>query len=91
MSKMDAAINRIKILECPTGELKNRITGILEDYGVANRSKVHIDRERNLDKDEAQAYKINLTGEDQSIVVLAKSGLDDYVARVVDVYGNNNI
>lgn len=86
MNNIDAAIDRIKILECPTGEIENRVAGILENYGVADRSKVNISRVKNLDQDEAQAYKVNFHGEDNSIVVLAKSGLDDYTATVVDVY-----
>ncbi|AEY65937.1 hypothetical protein [Clostridium sp. BNL1100] len=86
MNNIDAAIDRIKILECPTGEIENRVVGILENYGVADRSKVDISRAQNLDKDEAQAYKVKFQGEDSSIVVLAKSGLDDYVATVVDAY-----
>lgn len=84
MSKIDEAIDRIKILECPTGEIENRVAGILEDYGVADKSKVNINRERSLDQEEAQAYRVNLAG-NRSFVVLAKSGLDDYVAKIVDV------
>ncbi|HEX2927248.1 MAG TPA: hypothetical protein VHP38_13480, partial [Ruminiclostridium sp.] len=60
MSKIDEAIDRIKILECPTGEIENRVAGILEDYGVADKSKVNINRERSLDQEEAQAYRVNL-------------------------------
>ncbi len=86
MNNIDAAIDRIKILECPTGEIENRVAGILENYGVAERSKVNISRVKNLDQDEAQAYTVKFQGEDNSIVVLAKSGLDDYVATVVDAY-----
>ncbi len=86
MNNIDAAIDRIKILECPTGEIENRVAGILENYGVADKSKVDVSREQNLDKDETLAYKVNFIGEDSSIVVLAKSGLDDYVATVVDAY-----
>ncbi|EPR12797.1 hypothetical protein [Ruminiclostridium papyrosolvens] len=86
MNNIDAAIDRIKILECPTGEIENRVAGILENYGVAERSKVNISRVKNLDQDQAQAYNVKFQGEDSSIVVLAKSGLDDYVAKVVDAY-----
>ncbi len=86
MNNIDAAIDRIKILECPTGEIENRVAGILENCGVAERSKVNISRVKNLDQDEAQAYTVKFQGKDNSIVVLAKSGLDDYVATVVDAY-----
>ncbi|WP_027624936.1 hypothetical protein [Clostridium lundense] len=86
MGRIDKAINRIKILECPTGDLENRVAGILEDYGVANRKKVNVNRDSYFDRDEAQAYRVEIPGENQSIVVLAKSGEEDYVAKVVDVY-----
>jgi hypothetical protein len=86
MSKMNDAMERIRILECPTGELENRVAEILEKYGVAERNEVNLNRVGNLDQDEAQAYSVKVTGENQSFVVLAKSGLDDYVAKVVDVY-----
>lgn len=86
MNNMNTAIERIKSLECPTGELENRVAGIIEDYGISIRSKVNIHRVRNLDRDEAQAYQVQIAGEEQSVIVLARSGLDDYVARVVDVY-----
>lgn len=86
MSKIDEAIDRIKILECPTGDLENRVAGILEDYGVANRSKVNIGRDSSFDRNEAQAYRVEIAGEKQPIVVLATSGSDDYVAKVVEVY-----
>lgn len=89
MSKIDEAINRIRILECPTGNLESRVAGILEDYGVANRSNVNIDRDNTLDNGEAQAYRVNIAGGGPSIVVLAKSGSDDYVAKVVDVYNKS--
>ena len=86
MSKINEAINRIRSLECPTGELENRVTEILEEYGVAGRTQINIDRAKILDSDEAQAYKVKIEDEGQSLIVMAQSGYDDYVARVVDVY-----
>lgn len=88
MNKIDEAIDRIRILECPTGDLENRVAEILEDYRVANGSKVSIRRDSKLDKDEAEAYRVEMP-EGQSIVVLAKSGYDDYVEKVVDVYSKS--
>lgn len=89
MKNINKAIDRIRVLECPTGNLEDRVAGILEDYGVANRNKINVDRDKNFDRDEAQAYRVEITGEGQSIVVLAKSGYDDYVAKVVDVYSKS--
>lgn len=89
MNKIDEAIDRIRILECPTGDLENRVAEILEDYRVANGSKLNIHRENKLDSAEAQAYRVEIPGEGQSIVVMAKSGYDDYVAKVIDVYSKS--
>lgn len=85
MNRIDNAIDRIKILECPTGELENRVTGILEEYKVANKNQISISRVKPLDTDQAQAYKLKISGEKQSYIIMASSGYDDYVAKVVDV------
>jgi hypothetical protein len=88
MKKIDEAIDRIRILECPTGELENRVTQILEDYRISSRSKINVNRDNKFDSNEAQAYRVEIEGEDQSIMVLAKSAYDDYVATVIDAYTN---
>jgi hypothetical protein len=87
MSKIDAAVERIKILECPTGDVEKRVAGILEDYRVANGSEISVGRDESYDRDGAEAYRARFSGDvGKSIVVLAKSGYDDYVAKVVDAY-----
>lgn len=85
MTKINEAIDRIKALECPTGDIENRVAGILEDYGVAKRNNVNVVREDKLDREGAQGYRAEITNEG-SIVVLAEAGSDDYVAKVVNVY-----
>lgn len=87
MTKIEDAIERIKILECPTGKVENRIAGILEDYGVANRSEVEVTKYQGLDTNGAEQFYVNITGDNnQSLIVLANSGMDDYVAKVMDAY-----
>lgn len=86
MKKIDEAIDRIRTLECATGSLENRVTEILEDYGVAHENQIKVSRDEYLDKDDAQAYKVEIASEIQPIIVLAKSGYDDYVARVTGAY-----
>jgi len=88
MEKFKDAIERIKILQCPTGDVENRVTGILEDYGVANKKEITVNRNEELDSIGAEAYSVQIAGNKKSIVVLARSGKDDYVAEVVDVYMN---
>lgn len=89
MNKIDEAIISIRSLECPTGQLENKVAGILEKYGVAGRTQIIIDREKILDTDGAQAYKVKIADKGQPLIVMAQSGYDDYVARVVDVYTDN--
>lgn len=89
MNKIDEAIDRIKDLECPTGDIENRVAEILEDYRVTDSSKVNIRRDSKLDSEDAQAYRVEIPGKDQSFVVMAKSGYDDYVAKVTDVYSKS--
>ena len=87
MSKIEDAMERIKILECPTGEVENRIAGILEDYGVASRSEVEVKRYEGLNINGAEGFCAKISGgKNQSIIVLANSGMDDYVAKVTEVY-----
>lgn len=88
MEKFKDAIERIKILQCPTGDVENRVAGILEDYGVANRKEITVNRNEELDSIGAEAYSVQIGGNKESIVVLARSGKDDYVAEVVGVYMN---
>ncbi|WP_454054691.1 hypothetical protein [Clostridium sp. Marseille-Q7071] len=88
MEKFKDAIERIKILQCPTGDVENRVAGILEDYGVANKKEITVNRNEELDNIGAEAYSVQIGGNKESIVVLARSGMDDYVAEVVDVYMN---
>lgn len=87
MTNLKEVIDRIKILECPTGELENRVVDIFQDYGVANKNEITINRDESLDREGAEAYNAKISGNRaDSVIILAKSGLDDYVVKVVDVY-----
>lgn len=87
MATLENAIDRIKTLECPTGEVEIRVADILEDYEIANRNFITIYRDEQFDINGAEAYKARITNNSrQSVIVLAESGLDNYVAKVVDAY-----
>jgi hypothetical protein len=85
MENINEAMERIKILECPTGEVENRIIGILEHYEVGNKGDIEVTRQQEADKEGAQGYVAKIKG-DTTLTVLATSGMDDYVAKVVEVY-----
>lgn len=87
MSKLEEAIERIKKLECPTGDLGLRVAGILQDYKVANSNEVELKRDERFDKDGAEGFSTEIpNNQGESMIVLAISGSEDYVAKVVDVY-----
>ena len=89
MLKLEGAIQRIKRLECPTGDVEHRVAGILEDYEVVNKGQAVINRDTHFDREGVVGYSTIIPGDNiQSLVVLAKSGLEDYVAKVVDAYLN---
>ncbi|MDF2675972.1 MAG: hypothetical protein K0Q97_262 [Bacillota bacterium] len=86
MEQINKALDRIKKLECPTGEVENRVIGILEDYNVANKNDIIINRNYQLDNDGTEVFSAKINNTNLSIIVLAKSGMDDYVAKVENVY-----
>ncbi len=89
MSTIEDAIQKIKMLQCPTGELEDRVTCILEDCNVSPKSDIVINREERLDRDGAKAYSVIIADRiDPAMTLLAKSGQDDYVVQVEDVYFN---
>jgi hypothetical protein len=53
---------------------------------VANPNQVNIKRDNKLNSGEAQAYRVEIADEGETFVVLARSGYDDYVAKVTGAY-----
>lgn len=87
MDNIEGAIERIRVLECPAGDIKSRVRGILKEYEVANSSEITVSRDHRLDKKGARGYIARITRDKgMDIAVLAVSGMDDYVAKVVDAY-----
>ena len=87
MASLEAAVRRIKVLECPTGELSNRVTAILADYQIAKPEEISIGRQQSMDRDGSQAYRAEIAGTSgETIVFFARSGNDDYVAKVTEAY-----
>ncbi len=89
MDKMDEALSRLRRLECPTGELEKSVALILEDYGVADMDNIRINGYKGMNGDNTQAYKVEIPGAGQSFMLLARSGNDGYVAKVLDVYSTS--
>jgi hypothetical protein len=87
MLELTEAIERIKDIECPTGSLENRVLDILQNYKIIENADIKVNRNESFDEDNAQAYSIELQNKEKdTMIILASSGTDDYVAKVVDVY-----
>lgn len=86
MEDLQLALERIRNLECPTGEVEIRIAEILEDYNVAKKDEIIINRTENNDNLNGEAYSVVFPGLNNSTInIYSKSGLDNYVAKVTDV------
>ena len=89
MPNIKDAMDRIRILQCPTGQLEERVAEILESYNISPRSEILISRERRLDRDGAEAYIVTISDRlDPTLTLLAGAGADDYVVQVKDIYFN---
>lgn len=87
MENLDGAMESIKVLECLTGDIKSRIRDILKEYEIANRSEIIVSRYHRLDKNGARGYSAKITRDKGlDIAILAVSGMDDYVVKVIDAY-----
>lgn len=78
------AIDEIKKIECPTGELEKRVAGILADYDLENITTNSVHRDKHLDERDGKAFCVDTAN--GKLVIMATSGMDDYVAKVVHVY-----
>lgn len=87
MENLKDAIERLKVMECPTGQVERKIAGILEEYQEGNKSGIEVIRDESSDANEAQGYVAKINGS-KILTVLATSGMDDYVAKVIDVQEN---
>lgn len=84
MENLKNAIERLKVMECPTGQAERKIANILEEYEVGNKNGIEVIRDGASDANEAQGYVAKINGS-KTLTVLATSGMDDYVAKVIDV------
>lgn len=86
MENYSNALARIKSLECPTGGLEERMQEILSLYNVADENSIKITRDKRYDREGAQGYRIVFTNQEEPAkIILAKSGAEDYVVKVIDV------
>jgi len=87
LGNIEHAIAEIKTLECPTSDIKGRVRGILRNHEIAHGTEITVSRNHMLDKNGARGYSAKITRDDGlTINVLAMSGMDDYVTKIIDAY-----
>lgn len=87
MSNIENVIERLKIMECPTGYVENKVIDIFVEYDIANKNNILVRRDESFDNQSVEGYRIDVSSDiPLSIGILCKSGEDDYVAKVVDVF-----
>lgn len=86
MGNLDEVVEKIRVLECPTGQLGVRLEEILEDYHLGDMDSVRIEEDEDINLDGTKGYSIEIPEEGETIRVFSTAGLDDYVEKVVDAY-----
>lgn len=88
MEPIDDILGKLKRMECPAGEVADKVRAMLAEYEAVPETEIAVFRERSLDQDGAQGYIARFPRNHNGLgmAVLTESGLDDYVARVVDAY-----
>lgn len=80
-------MEEIKHLECPTGEVIDRVMSILESHNPYGQYQIVEEADDDFIDDHMKVYSVFSEDEESpSFGVVVKEGLDDYVAEVVDVY-----
>jgi hypothetical protein len=87
VSRLDEVLDRIKNIECPTGHVEEWVSNAFKDYGFREDENLTVNRDKSLDKNGLYAYRAHVDSMgNQSLILFAKSGMDDYVAKVVEAY-----
>ncbi|SEO62878.1 hypothetical protein [Propionispora vibrioides] len=88
MEPIDDILGRLKRMECPAGEVADRVRTMLAEYEAVAETEIAVFRERSLDRDGTQGYVARFPRNQNGLglAVLTESGMDDYVAKVVDAY-----
>lgn len=89
MLRLDEALERLKTMECPTGGVEERILETLVEFNIAKRNDISIthDQDDEFINNNIEAYRAKFRGNKaQTVVVLCRSGIDDYVSKVLDAY-----
>lgn len=90
MKEMEAVLMQLNELQCPAGEVEQRVEKIVAASGLSTKQEIQVSRNRQFDRDGATAYCVNLPGQaTKEIIVLTAIGMDGYVEKVVQAYASS--
>ena len=85
MAQMSKFIERMNNMQCPNGEIEDKVKTIVEEYHLASKDQVSVHRETDFDTVEAEGYRLDINNENpMSFKVLTSTGAEDYVIRVIE-------
>jgi hypothetical protein len=87
MEDYQRVLDRLSIMECPAGKVENKVIDIFVAYQVADENNIRVKRDEKLDRKDLEGYRAEIYGANPiKFALLCKSGQDDYVSKIVDVY-----
>lgn len=89
--KENELVKRIIGIECPTGEVTDRVINVLEDYNPGGEYQITSRPDTDYDETRLRYYRaFSETGDNPDLIMVVKEGKDGYVAKIVDAYTEKN-
>lgn len=80
-------LKRIIGIECPTGNVTDRVINVLEEYNLGGEYQIMSEADDDFDETRLRFYKaFSETADNPDFVMVVKEGKDGYVAKVVDAF-----
>ena len=87
MQKDKDLVKKIIGIECPTGEVADRVTSVLEEYNLGGEYQITSRADNDYEETRLRYYRaFSETNDNPDLIMVVKEGKDDYVAKVVDAY-----
>ena len=87
MTGNNEIFEELKHIECPTDNLLERVTDVLEQFNPQGEYQIIAEEENDFIHDNIRVYNaISENGFSPSISVVVQEGLDNYVAKVIDAF-----
>jgi hypothetical protein len=87
MANDNSIVKKIIGIECPTGEVTERVIGVLEEYNLDGQYQITSRTDDDYDETRLKYYRAFSESENTpDLIMVVKEGKDDYVAKIIDAY-----